>query len=389
MLTTVLNLVVFLISLGVLILVHELGHFFFARLFGVKVKRFSIGFGRVIFGLGTDKKGTEYVVSAIPLGGFVEMEGESYAESKGLPGEFVSKPLWQRAVVVSAGPLVNYLTGFLLLFWVYLSGAPELLPIIGKVLDGSSAQKAGVMPGDRILSIDGHKIDLWDELSDYIRGRAGRQVSLLVLRNDKEITIRLIPQEREVRNVFGQKEKVGLIGVMPDMSAYETVRFSFLGAAEKAFMRVRQTTGMVLESIYLLVTGNKQIREAVAGPIGIYEVTSKARTLGINVLLMVLATLSISLAVFNLLPIPVLDGGHLLFFAIEAILGRPVPDRFYDYLSKAGLSLLIILMAFVFYNDIRKLRHHNFGAGSLINGINTINSINDLSLNDAVEENIP
>ncbi len=389
MLSTLLNLIVFLISLGVLILVHELGHFLFARLFGVKVKRFSIGFGKVLLRLGVDKKGTEYVVSAIPLGGFVEMEGESYADSKGLPGEFVSKPVWQRALIVSAGPLVNYLTGFLLLFWVYLSGAPELLPIIGKVLDGSSAQKAGIMAGDRILAIDGHRIDLWDELSGYIRGRAGKQVSLLILRDNKEVTIRLVPQEGKIRNIFGQDEKVGLIGVMPDMSAYNTVRFPFLKAAEKAVMRVRQTTVMVLRSIYLLISGNKQIREAVAGPIGIYEVTSKARVLGINVLLMVLATLSISLAVFNLLPIPVLDGGHLVFFALEALLGRPVPDRFYDYLSKAGLSLLILLMAFVFYNDIRKLRHRNSSAIGLITTMNGINSINDVFINEGFEENIP
>ena len=386
MIGTLINLGVFLFCLGVLILVHELGHFFFARFFGVNVRRFSIGFGKVLVNLGKDKRGTEYVISAIPLGGFIEMEGESYADSKGLPGEFMSKPLWQKALIVAAGPLVNYFIGFLLLAFVYSTGAPELLPVIGKVLDGSSAQEAGILPKDRIIAIDGHRVDLWDEMSSYIRKNAGREIVLEIKRGDKEMRIKVVPQEKEMITLFGKKERIGLIGIVPDLSAYDTIRFPLHVAIGKAFMRVKQTTVMILESLYLLVKGNKQVREAMAGPIGIYEVTSKARTLGINVLLMVLATLSISLAVFNLLPVPVLDGGHLLFFTVEAIIRRPIPEKAYNVMTNAGLGLLLCLMVFVFYNDIRRIRQHKPITPDIKEAINNINQILN---NEEVQTDIP
>ncbi len=368
MIDVVINIVVFLLCLGVLVLVHEWGHFVFARLFGVRVDRFSIGFGKPIFRLGKDKKGTEYVLAPIPLGGYVEMAGESPATSKGLPDEFISKPLWKRTIIVMAGPLINYLFGFLIFWLIYSLGAPELLPVVGKVLDDSPAQRIGLQKGDKIVEVNGVKVDLWDEMREIISKHPQEEIVLKVQRDGRLLSIKVIPEAKEITDRFGVKQKMGLIGITPDISAYAQVRFPIHVAFMKAGEKVLEVTKGVFRAIVLLVSGNKQVREAVAGPIGIYEITSQARTVGVNVLLLVLAMLSVSLAIFNLLPIPMLDGGHLVMFLIEAFIRRPIPDRVYEYTAHIGMTLIIIMTVLVIYNDIRKLTDgfHRQGVSNIV-----------------------
>ncbi len=382
MLNFLINISVFLFSLGFLILIHELGHFFFARKFGVGVKRFSIGFGKIIYNFGKDKYGTEYVLSMIPLGGYVELEGETCSSASGSESDFVAKPIWQRAVIISAGPLVNYLLGFIMMVFVYVMGAPELLPVVGNVLEGSVAEKIGLQKGDKIIEVDSKKIDLWDEMAEYIHGRPEQKVSLKIERSGKIITLTAVPEKQKIRNLLGQEEEVGILGITPDLSAYETVYFPLHKAMVKAFMRVKEITVMIFKSIILLFEGDKTVREAIAGPIGIYEVTSEARSQGLNVLLMVLAMLSISLAVFNILPIPVLDGGHLLFLLIEAVIRRPIPERVYSFVYQTGMTFIIILSVFVLCNDIRKLTKHNTAV--LAN-----QTVNNEEMLNYVQENLP
>jgi len=349
------NIVIFLLCLGVLVLVHEWGHFIFARLFGVRVDRFSIGFGKPIFCLGKDKKGTEYVLAPIPLGGYVEMAGESPATSKGLPDEFISKPIWKRVIIVVAGPLVNYLFGFLIFWFIYSLGAPELLPVVGKILNDSPAQKIGLQRGDRILEVNGVKVDLWDEMRELISKHPQEEIVLKVQRGGRLLIMRVVPEAKEITDRFGVKQKIGLIGITPDISAYAQVRFPVHIAFMKAGEKVWEITKGVFRAIGLLLSGNKQVREAISGPIGIYEITSQARMIGVNVLLVVVAMLSVSLAIFNLLPIPMLDGGHLVMFLIEAFIRRPIPDKVYEYTAHLGITLIIIITLLVVFNDIRKL----------------------------------
>ncbi len=373
MVDTLLNLLVFVVCLGVLILVHELGHFIFARIFGVRVKRFSIGFGSPILVLGRDRKGTEYVIAPIPFGGYIEMAGESPATAEGSPDEFMSKPVGQRMAIVFAGPLINYLFGFLLFWLIYSIGAPELVPVIGGTLENSPAQKVGLRKGDRILAVNGKQVDLWDEMRDLIASNPNKVIVLKVKRGEKVFEVSITPEEQEVIDGLGERRVVGIIGIKPDLSAYKEVRFSPPKAFVKAMEKTKMVTIGIVRALKLLLTGNRRVRESVSGPIGIYEITAQAREVGINVLILVLAILSISLAVFNLIPIPMLDGGHLLLFAVEAILGRPLPQRAYDYAMRFGFAIILLITAFVMYNDIRRLMQRKrvlLGAQNVVNDTN-------------------
>ncbi len=383
MMNVLLNIVVFLLSLGILVLVHELGHFLFARLFGVRVNRFSIGFGRPVLRLGIDKKGTEYVLGPIPLGGYVEMAGESPLTAKGKADEFVSKPIWQRTIIVIGGPLVNYLFGFLLFWLIYSLGAPELIPVVGKIIKDSPAQKVGLQKGDKILEVNGIKVDLWDEMREIISQNPNREISLKVQRNGQILDLKIIPESKELIDRFGEKRKIGLIGIVPDISAYVEVHFPFTVAFLKAGEKTWEVTKNVCYALVLLLSGNKQVREAVAGPIGIYEITSQARMVGNNVLLLVLAVLSVSLAIFNLLPIPVLDGGHLVLFLLEAIKGNPLPQKVYEYTMQMGMVLIFFISAWVIFNDIRRLVREKYShvLGKESNIVNIVDGKKKVSTN--------
>ncbi len=355
------NIIVFVLSLGILVLLHELGHFIFARLFGVKVNRFSIGFGPVLGVIGRDKT-TEYVISAIPLGGYVDLSGERPDTATGADYEFMSKPIWQRALIVSAGPLMNFLVGFVLFWIVYATGAPEQLPYVGSVSENMPAQEAGILAGDRIVSIDGKAFDLWDDMAKYVHQHPGKELTVVLERKDRRLIVKLTPKLSEIPGLFGETKKVGLMGITPDLEKVHDVRFGFSKGFVIAGRKVIDNTQRTVQALFLLFTGNRQVIKSIAGPIGIYKVTAVAWKVGFNVLLMIMGMLSISLAVFNLLPIPILDGGHLLFLSIEAVLRRPVPEKVQEAMYNIGFGLLMLLLTVVMFNDIKKVFFKKQGA---------------------------
>ena len=341
----------FLFVLGVLVLVHECGHFLVAKLLRVRVEVFSIGFGKKLFGI---KKGhTEYCISAVPLGGYVKLSGDNPEEKRdGQNWEFLSKTPGERAAIVAAGPAFNYLIAFILFSFVFFLGVPTLTAKIGELKDDYPAQMAGMQQGDRILSVDGKKIEYWEELSEIIYKKTeGRQVKLEIQRQDKIFDLSLVPKVEITKNLFGEDIKIGLIGVMPSEET-KVVRYGILKSVGKGLERIIILTKMTYFSLYRMTIGKMSVRQSLAGPVVIFKITGEAAKLGFVYLLQIMAALSVSLAIINLFPIPVLDGGHLLFLLFEKIRGKPVDIKVQEIATRVGLSMLIVLMIFVFYNDL-------------------------------------
>lgn len=348
-----LSTITFIIVLSVLILVHELGHFVFAKRFGVRVETFSLGFGRKI--LGFKRKGTEYRVSAVPLGGYVKMAGESPYEKtlKGIKDEFSSKAIYQRAVILTAGPALNYILGFLLFVFIFSFGTPQITSRVGTLMDGYPAKAAGIKEGDVIVQLNAKPIMYWEEVLDVVHKTTQGSVNLKIKRQDKELSFVLAPKVRELKNVFGQTVKVGLLGIMPS-GEVKYVRYNPLKAVYLAGIKTWNVTWITYLSLWRMATGAISLKESITGPIGIFMVTAKAASTGFAYVIGLMAILSISLGIFNLLPIPVLDGGYILFLIIEKIRGKPVSQKAYEWIMQLGLALLIILTAFVVYNDAAK-----------------------------------
>jgi regulator of sigma E protease len=349
----------FIVVIGVLVFVHEFGHFIFAKLFGVRVLKFSLGFGNKLV---SRKWGeTEYLISAFPLGGYVKMFGENQGEteipSEEQPRSFSHKPVWQRFSIVAGGPLFNLFFAVVLFFAIFfLAGFPEPLDTtsIGKVSPGSAAERAGVMEGDTILSINGRETGSWLDVSTLIKESGGKEVVLVIQRDGGQVTIRAVPEMQKIKNIFG--EEVGeryMLGitrsegvVYADASLGEAVKGAFI-----------QTWNLG----YLTILGIVKIFERVipaselGGPIRIAEIAGQQMEAGWINFFHFMGLLSVNLGILNLLPIPVLDGGHLVFLSIEGIRRKPLGDRAMETFQKIGIFLLVSLMVFVFYNDIIRL----------------------------------
>jgi len=347
------SIIVFLIVLSVLILVHEFGHFIFAKRFGIKVEVFSLGFGNKLFCF--KRNGTEYRVSCIPLGGYIKMAGETpyEADKKGASDEFVSKPAGQRAAVLVAGPVFNYILGFLLFAFIFLTGSPQITSLVGGLVDDYPAKAVGIKLGDRITQLNGKDVYYWEEILDVVRQTTSGSISLKAQRAGKEFAFVISPKPREFKNIFGQQIKIGLLGISPS-SEVKYVRHAPIEAVALAAKKTWNLTQLTYFSLWRMMTGAMSFKESVAGPIGIFMVTQKAAIAGLPYLLGIMAVLSISLAIFNLLPIPVLDGGHLFFLLIEKIFKRPVSEKVYERITQIGMALLITFMIFVMYNDAAK-----------------------------------
>ncbi len=341
--------------LSLLILVHEFGHFIVARQLGIKVLKFSIGFGPRLFGV--VRGATDYCVSAFPLGGFVKMLGEQPEESvppDDVKWSFSHRPVWQRAAVVSSGPLFNLIFAWFIFFVIFLAyGNPVLLPDIGDVQAASPAEKAGLMKGDKIMAIDGHAVKTWQEVSELIKKGPGHNIDLFIKRGSKEFDVTVKPHISKLKNIFGEEVKAPIIGVTA-AGNLEIEKLNPLEAVTKASIRT-------WEIIILTVQGLLKIIQRViplstlGGPIMIAQLAGEQAHLGFLNLFYFIAMLSINLGLLNLLPIPVLDGGHIAFYAIEATIGRPLSIKQMEFAQKIGIALLSALMLFVFYNDIIRL----------------------------------
>jgi regulator of sigma E protease len=347
------------IGLGVLIVFHEFGHFLLAKLSGVGVLTFSVGFGPKLL---VKKKGeTEYALSAFPLGGYVKMVGEDPEEEVSpadIQRSFAHKGLFQRVAIVGAGPGFNLLLAVLLLMVVFLFyGVPVISTQIGSVEKASPAEMAGIQKGDRIIAIDGRTVDSWEMLSGAIKQSQGKPISLRVQRDSQEISIKVEPRRKEARNIFGEKRDEWMIGI----GSQVTIEKGNAGLSiVKAFTQTYDYARLTLMALYKMLTGEVSPRN-LGGPILIAQMAGQQAQEGFGSFLAFVAVLSINLGVLNLLPIPVLDGGHLLFFIVEAMIGRPVAVRHREIAQQVGIFLLMLLMVYAFYNDIARFFEKQVG----------------------------
>ncbi|ADY74153.1 membrane-associated zinc metalloprotease [Desulfurobacterium thermolithotrophum DSM 11699] len=423
------TLLYFIIALGVLIFVHELGHFLAARFFKVKVETFSIGFGPKLFKFNC--LDTEFTISLIPLGGYVKMSGENPDEPAKNPYDFYAKPPWQRIIIALAGPIMNLVLAIAFFAFTFSIGryvptyqlemakvgtvlsekiplkpgdviisaggepvknwkdftqivalnpnkdlllkvkrngevldlkvhtgveekngigtldvVPAIKPIIGKVVSGSPAEKAGLKPGDIILSINGKDIVSWEQVVKIIGKSDGKPLKILVLRKDKRVVVSVTPQ-------FNDKFKRYTIGIVPKMDM-TFVKYPFIEAIKKGVEEFKAETSLFFAFLYKLITGQASMK-SLGGPIMIAEVAGKAAEAGMSNFLYFMGFISLQLGYFNLLPLPVLDGGLILMFLIEMIRRRPLSMEFRERFQQVGFAILAFLMIIVFYNDIMRL----------------------------------
>ena len=341
-----------ILVLGALIFVHELGHFLVAKKLGVGVEKFSLGFGPKIIGM--EIGDTEYLLSAIPLGGYVKLAGEDPDEEcQDKEHSFSASSVWSRLAIVSAGPLFNLLFAVLIFSIVYMVGVPTLAAAIGKVRDGSPALKAGLLVGDKITAIDGKPVKLWDELRETVHNSPNKELNFTISRNQKELDVVIIPESRKTKNLFGEDISVGLIGIEPE-STFVTERYNPLLAVYKGFQKTWEITYLTVVAIKKLF---QQVipADTIGGPILILQMAGEQAKIGILNLVFFVALLSINLGILNLLPIPILDGGHILFFSIEAIFGKPIAAKKREIAQQVGIAMLLSLMVFAFYNDIMRI----------------------------------
>ena len=429
----------FLVGLAVLIFVHELGHFLAARKCGVIVEKFSIGFGKKLFGF--TSRGTEFIVAAIPLGGYVKMKGEELGEETSEEGSFSAAPPQHRLLIAFAGPAFNILFALAIYVFVYMIGVETIGPVIGTVKENSPALEAGLQTGDKIISVNNNPIRFWSQLQKKVYHSPGEKLDFQIERLNKGIiNLEIIPTAEEIKNLFGDTEQVGLIGITPLANTITYIKKE--SAAEKAGLQLndriiavqninifgwsdlrpaavdkpgelltfkiqRNDTEilipltptpktikgpdgndlkigeigigmsglMVLEQYGLIGSVSRAIKETwemtsliaisvqkmlfgsipadqIGGPILIFQIYGEQAEQGFNEFIRLTALLSINLGLINLLPIPILDGGHILFFLIEIIKGRPVSEKNRELAQQVGFFMLISLMVFAFYNDI-------------------------------------
>jgi regulator of sigma E protease len=355
----------FLVVLTAVVFVHEMGHYLVGRWCGIGVSAFSIGFGPELVGL-TDRHGTRWKLCAIPLGGYVKFVGDINATStpdaeeldKLTPAErsvaFHTQPVWKRALTVAAGPLFNFLLT-IAVFAVFFAAYGRVVsePMVAEVRAGTPAATAGFMPGDRFVSVDGHQVETFSDVQRYVSGRTGDPLVFVLLRDGKEIELTATPEVMEQEDALGNKIKVGVIGVVnsQELGQPHVINYSVPGALAEA---VRQT-GYSLERTWNFLKRFAIGREdkcQLGGPIKIAKMSGQAAKFGFQMLVQLVAGLSLGIGFLNLLPIPPLDGGHLVFYAVEAVIGRPVSERAMETVYRVGFLLVLGFMGFVFWNDL-------------------------------------
>ena len=404
------NILSFVVIISVIVFIHEFGHFLVARMCGVKIDEFSIGFGRELIGF-TDKNGTRWKICPIPFGGYVKMFGDKNGAS--IPDDellaqmsveekkisFLGKTVWQRMAIVVAGPVANFLlTIFIFTFLFRINGLNTVLPIVDVIAENSAAAESGLKKGDRILTIDGEEIFSFDDVREVVTRSSGKELGLRVLRSnsnlngprnecgviqkesslakpkesssvtpDKSLSPRtrcgvvsgeeviellVTPKIQTTQNFFGEKVRVGMLGISASESTHQDLNLgqSFLVANKETY----KISIAVFKAIGELITGQRSVDE-LSGPIKMAKYSGKTVEMGAIAVLWFAAMISLNLGVMNLLPIPVLDGGHLFFYLIEAIRGKPLAQKTQQVSFKFGLSLVLALMLFTTFNDVRQI----------------------------------
>lgn len=353
----------FLIILTILVFVHEMGHYLAARWNRVRVEVFSIGFGPEVFGW-NDRHGTRWRVSAIPLGGYVKMLGDGDAASTEAgqvavsetdrPFAFQSKRLGQRAAIVAAGPAANFLFAILVLSGLYIaSGQPYTLPIIDALVADSPAERAGIQIGDKVTRIDHTAVERFETLQRYVQARPGQVMAVTLERDGKPVTLTLETGVRVLTDRFGNEQKLGILGVQSNR--VQVVRHDPLTAVWRAGQETWDISVGTLHALGQMIAGTRDTKE-IGGVLRIAQMSGEVTRDGLLYAIWFVALLSINLGLINLMPIPVLDGGHLLFYAAEAVRGRPLGRRVQEYGAMAGLAAVLALMVFATWNDLVHLR---------------------------------
>ncbi len=363
--------IMFLLVLTLVVFVHELGHFLVARWCGVTVKAFSIGFGPEIYGF-YDKHGTRWRFAWIPLGGYVKFIDDenpsSFGGNKRLSeraGAFQSKSVGARAAVVAAGPIANFILATVIYIGLNATvGLHILPPLVDAVVPNSPAAKGGFKAGDMIVAINGNKIDRFEDLQRIVGSSAGEQLSFTVERDGQNIVLKATPNVDEQRDAMGRTFRRGLIGIQRAI-APDKVRSVHVSLPEAVVLGVGETYGNITQTLAGIrdIVTRRQSAEQMGGPIMMAEVTAKVAELGLEPMLRWIAFISANIGFLNLLPIPVLDGGHLMFYAFEAVRRKPASERLQQMGFQVGLALLMMLMVFVNFNDIMNVWRRLTGAG--------------------------
>jgi regulator of sigma E protease len=361
------TLVSFVCVLTVVVFVHEMGHFLVARWNGVKVEVFSIGFGKELLGF-NDRHGTRWRVSAIPMGGYVRFFGDSDATSTTQDADaaeemteaeksvsFHHKRLGQRFSIVAAGPLANFLfaivvfAGFFMVF-----GQPRSLPVVGEVMSGSAAEESGLLPGDLILSIDGKSVAHFQDVQRLVPLSNGEPMDVMVRRDGAERSLTVTPHMVDLDDGLGNTVKVARIGIQVSLSPDDMRRLGPMDAIGAAVSQTWSLSADTLTYLGQMISGDRSTDE-LGGPVRIARFSGKAAERGLADIVMFVALLSVNLGLINLFPIPMLDGGHLMFYTLEALRGRPLTARVQEYGFRIGLALVLALMVFATWNDLSVL----------------------------------
>ena len=355
----------FLLVLGIVVFFHELGHFLVGRWCGVKADVFSLGFGPELYGR-VDRHGTRWRLALVPLGGYVKFHGDANAASAGVNAEglseeerrvsFFTQPVWKRALIVAAGPLANFILAVVIFAGVaFFVGHGALAPRVESLRPGEVAEEAGFKPGDLVRSIDGKAVASWGELQRIVQASAEKPLSFVIERDGAQVILNATPKLRVMETPFG-KNRIGLIGLNGSTKAedWQMLKFGPLESLAQGAQETWYVGERTLSFLAGLVVG-KESFDQVTGPIGTGYIAGKVATFGFGALMNLAAVLSVSIGLINLVPIPLLDGGHLLFYLIEAIKGRPLSERVQEVGFRLGLVFVVTLMLFTTFNDLLNL----------------------------------
>jgi regulator of sigma E protease len=351
--------IAFLCAIGPLVVIHELGHYWVARVFGVGAEVFSIGFGKEVAGW-TDKRGTRWKIGWLPLGGYVRFVGDEHAASAPADPESVAlqdrhrsfhlKPVWQRFLIVLAGPMANFVLAILIFAAFFLAfGVPSSPSVVGQVQPGSTAAQIGIQPGDRVVRVAGQEVEKFEDLRRVVAMRPAETVEIVFERDGTTRSVRAQLGVLEEQDQFGQKYRVGLLGVTSSERVLEQV--SPLQLIPAATEYTVDLTRSMVEGLWQIISGRRSVQD-LGGPLKIAQIAGQQATLGTLEFIQLVALISINLGFINLLPVPMLDGGHLLFYAVEAVRRRPVSLRAQDWAFRGGLALLLALLVFTTINDL-------------------------------------